>query len=252
MNCWRCGTTGTAIKLIMKLERIGLQQALAKIASQTSHRKDITQKWSTLVSERRISYMSIELPKESQNTLLDAHRSFLEERRFDPDRIFSKYDLRCVQHSVKWKHRLIIPIKRHSKLVSWTSRDVTGESHLKYKTASNEESIVPAKETLYNLDSVKDTVIITEGPLDVWRIGDGAVCTYGTQYTKTQLLLLSKMRRAFVLFDSDAENPAKNLGADLGLFVNQTEILFLEQGDPADMSEDDVHHLRREIFGKIF
>jgi hypothetical protein len=44
-----------------------------------------------------------------------------------------------------------------------------------------------SKETLYNLDNAKDgTAIVVEGPIDVWRIGDGAVATFGVIYTQKQ------------------------------------------------------------------
>lgn len=252
INCWRCGTRGTAVKLIMKLERIGFEQALERIASLTSRRKDISQKWTRSESEERTGLTSLTLPKECQNVLLDQHRSFLEKRRFDPDKIFSKYDLKCVEQSVNWKFRLIIPIKRHGRAVAWTGRDVTGQAQVPYLNAPKEQCVLPVKHTLYNLDSVRDTAIVVEGPLDVWRIGDGAVCTYGTKYTRQQILLLSKLRRVFVLFDSDAKNLAKNFGADLSLFVPQTEILNLDQGDPADMAPSDVQELRKMVFGSIF
>jgi DNA primase len=252
INCWRCGARGTAIKLIMKLERIGFEQALEKIASLTSHRKDLTQNRTRFDSERRTGISTLTLPKESQSVLLDKHRNFLIKRRFDPDHIFSKYDLRCVEHSVDWQFRLIIPIKRHGRAVAWTGRDVTGQAPVPYLNAPKEQCVVPVKETLYNLDSVRDTAIVVEGPLDVWRIGDGAVCTYGTKYTKQQILLLSSLRRVFVLFDSDAKNLAKNFGTDLSLFVPQTEVIELDSGDPADMAPSDVQQLRKMVFGSIF
>jgi DNA primase len=252
-NCWRCGASGTAVKLIMSLEQIGFKSALRKIEYQTKHRKDLTRNIHAHVRERATGFDRIGLPSECEADLLDMHREFLEIRRFDPDYIFHKYNLQSVgKNSQKWKFRLIIPIYVNRRLVAWTSRDVTGQANIAYRHAPIEDCLIPVKETLYNVDTVKDTAIVVEGPLDAWRIGDGAVCTFGTQYTREQLRLLSNLHRVFVLFDFDARDLAKNFGADLGLFVNQTEILELEHGDPADMDQADVNELRRMVFGKIF
>jgi len=253
INCWRCGARGTAIKLIMSLERIGFKSAIRKIEDQTKHRKDLTRNIHAPVRERATGFNRIVLPTESEADLLDMHKEFLKFRQFDPDYIFHKYNLRCIgKNSLKWKFRLILPIMMNHKLIAWTSRDVTGQAAIPYKHAPIEECTVPVKESLYNVDTVKDTAIVVEGPLDVWRIGDGAVCTFGTQYTREQLLMLSNLNRVFVLFDYDARDLAKNFGSDLGLFVNQTEVLELEHGDPDDMDEADVNELRKMVFGKIF
>ena len=58
----------------------------------------------------------------------------------------------------------------------------------------------------------------------------------------------------FVLFDSEyeAQKSAERLCSNLSCFVNHTERLELDSSDPGDMSESDVKHLRKEIFGKVY
>jgi hypothetical protein len=100
---------------------------------------------------------------------------------------------------------------------------------------------------LYNLDSVRKTVVIVEGVTDVWRIGDGAVATFGTQYTKAQLALLIGIKRAFVMFDAEAEEEGSRLAYDLSAIVPFVDIINLREGDPASLSEEGVKYLRKDI-----
>jgi len=112
---------------------------------------------------------------------------------------------------------------------------------------------------------VKDTIIIVEGPADVWKLGDGVVATSGIKYTSAQVLrcvelVKSKnLKRAFILFDTDKEDKrkqaqiqAKKLAENLSTFLNHVEMLTLEKGDPADLTLTEVKELRKSIFGKVF
>ena len=252
INCWRCGTRGTVIKLIMKLERCSFKSA-QNVLNRFKHSRTSIDPVEREISAFSQAERQISLPAASQKTLLIQHRKFLRRRGFSPNEIFRKYDLACVGKTTKWKFRLIIPIVYRRKLVAWTSRDVTGQAEMPYRNASNDECVIPVKKCVYNLDNAKETMIVAEGPLDVWRLGDGAVCTFGTQFTKHQVLLIaSKAKRVFILYDSDAEYEGARLAYDLSTHVPSVEIIDLDSGDPADMTEQEVGSLRREIFGKIF
>jgi len=51
------------------------------------------------------------------------------------------------------------------------------------------------------------------------------------------------------MLDSDALPQAEQLASDLSGFT-ETEIIELDHGDPADMTEGEVKQLRRDIFGQ--
>jgi DNA primase len=89
--------------------------------------------------------------------------------------------------------------------------------------------------------------VIVEGIFDAWRIGSGAVATFGTRYTHEQLLLLRGMKRAFILYDADAIPIAHKLAHDLSSIVTQIEVLELSEGDPDNLKEDDVRALRKDL-----
>jgi hypothetical protein len=114
--------------------------------------------------------------------------------------------------------------------------------------------VLSPKDCLYNIDTVGDTALVVEGASDVWRLGDGAVGTFGHKFTKTQVYLLRNCRRVFVLFDTEveAQEDARRLAYDLSGIVPDVHVFELDKGDPGDLSEDDVKALRSEIFGRKF
>ena len=252
ISCWRCGKKGSIIELVRYHQKCSYASAenvlsqFSRTSSRDSALEDKSQALAKLVGH-------VSLPSECEKTILPQHQTFLVRRGFSPHEVYEKYDLSCVDKFGKWKFRLIIPILMQRHIVAFTSRDVTGLSDNPYKHARNVECIVPVKSCLYNIDSVKDIVIIVEGPLDVWNLGDASVCTFGTKYTRSQVkLIASRVKRAHVLFDSDAIVEANSLAFDLSAHVEHVEVIELDEGDPADMTNDDVRALRGEIFGKIF
>ena len=97
--------------------------------------------------------------------------------------------------------------------------------------------------------------IIVEGLTDAWRIGPGAVATFGTSFTFNQVRFLSNhLDEAFILFDfgeKEAENKANKLAYQLSSFI-RVEILQVKNvvGDPADLNPKEIKYLKKQIFNK--
>jgi DNA primase len=136
--------------------------------------------------------------------------------------------------------------------VTFVGRDVTGEAEAPYENYPTSKSVIHAKNTLYNIDRVGHTAIVVEGITDVWKIGDGAVATMGTKWTKSQARQLMGLKAAFVMFDAEkeAQEQAHRLAATLTSGVRKVEVLELSEGDPDDLPLSTVQALRREIFGR--
>lgn len=82
--------------------------------------------------------------------------------------------------------------------------------------------------------------------MDVWRIGDGAVALHGIQCTTEQIRLLSKFRKVNILLDYGVSVQAQRIADALAVFTD-VEVLELDHGDPAEMSDDDIKYLRRKF-----
>jgi DNA primase len=188
-----------------------------------------------------------------QTPLTNTHQNYLAKRGFNPSYLSKKYYLRGTGPIGKFKHRIIIPIILNGEIISYQTRDITGIAELRYKPCPKEEEVIPYKHTLYNIDSCYDKAIILEGVTDVWRMGNGAVATFGIMYTQEQIRLLidNGIKEVFIVFDPEpqAQKQANKLASDLIGFGITTEVVQLNDWkDPAEMSNQKALELKRELF----
>jgi len=244
VSCFRCGKH-SLVKLVMSIDRVGFEEAKAIIAKYGGG--------------RLFSFQRQEIPKDrpakvvlpGKQELLPIHKQYLESRNFDAEKMYKKYQFTCVGPVGDYKLRICVPFFAGKKIVTFQSRDITGMSDIPYLPQPSNEAIIPVKQTLYNIQTCKDTILVVEGVLDVWRIGDGCVSTSGIQFTSTQAKLLTSFKRVFILFDTEqkAQEQANDLGNKISAHTF-VEILQLDKGDPGDLSPSDAKSLRREVFGK--
>lgn len=244
-HCWNCGQKGYPEVLVKRLLDISYREA-KQIVQNHDDMPDLKEDTPDPVSH-------VLIPKMTEKTLPAMHRKYLQNRGFDPDYLVRTYNLKGCLHlggeHGEYAYRLIIPIIMGNRIVSYTARDVTGQAKSKYKHLSNEKSIVPVKQCIYNIDTVQDKIIILEGTADVWRVGSGSVAMFGTEFTTTQLnMLFSKnLSEAYVMFDEGAIKKAERLAYTLTTFIPKVEIIEMDQGDPAELPEEEVKKLREEI-----
>jgi DNA primase len=249
ISCWKCNKQGTVLALVMRLDSCSFHYAKDNILP-----KYLLREFAHLSAPKRKHSDKVKYPSGIVKELMPVHTKFIESRRYDPEYVQRKYDVVGVGPTMDdWKFRLIIPVYHNRELITYVGRDTTGKLEVPYRNCPIEKCITQAKESLYNLDFAGDTVILVEGIFDSWRIGDGAVCTFGTKYTDSQLLLLKGRKRVFVMFDGredddgEAIGYAHNLAADLSGIVSDIEVLELDSGDPDGLSDDDVWYLRKDL-----
>lgn len=246
-HCWICGARGGPERLLKELLDISYSSAKKLIQEFDINR--------TEEIEEKEEVEEIKYPKGIFNKLPSAHREYLIKRKFDPDLLMKKYKLKaCLHTGDDFAYRLIIPIIIDNQVVSYTGRDISGKQKTKYKHLSNDKSIIQVKNCLYNIDTVKDKVLIVEGPMDVWRIGDGCVALFGTEHTLHQLNTLfgKNLKEAYVMFDAETHTirKAHRLANILSTFVPKVDVLELDgEGalDPAELDENDVLKLRGDL-----
>jgi DNA primase len=181
----------------------------------------------------------------------ERHREYLRRRRFDPDYLEKEYDLKGTGHLGRYAFRLIIPIYYEGKLISYEGRDITDQQDLRYKACPLDQEVIPRKHILYTIDKVPGkTVVVTEGVTDVWRLGPGAVATFGTGFTQEQLILVTKrFDRIILLFDPDdkAQEHAEYLAWQINSLGKEAIIYELEGvEDPGSMPQDDADAMMRD------
>ncbi|GAG54540.1 unnamed protein product [marine sediment metagenome] len=248
-TCWRCRAKGHVVKFVMKTERISRESAETALKKFIDSRIRISQKGLADEAVRSIP-VHIQRLFLSQISMSTRILEWLDSRGFSPD-IYRDYQIGDGGISGQMRHRAVIPVFMYNQLVNVVGRDITGKADIPYFTLPNREAVLPINDCLYNMDNAKDTAIVVEGVTDVWRIGDGAVGIFGKNYSMRQVWLLSHFKRVFVMLDADARDLGEQLAYDLSAVVPDVSHAEISEGDPGDMSQDDVNDLRKRIFGRI-
>lgn len=178
--------------------------------------------------------------------LRPAHRKFLKARGFDPDEVEDRWGVRGIgELGGRYAWRLFIPIYLGAQLVSWTTRAVGAGDPRRYDTAPEGWEAFPAKQLLYGEEKCGASVMLVEGPLDVWAVGPGAVCSFGAAVGKAQLARLARFPVRYVCLDAeeDAQRVARKLVRQLQAFAGDTYNVILETGK--DASRCDKSELTR-------
>lgn len=249
-SCWRCRGKHV-VQVIRALLRCSAEEA-EKIYKQHLVR--------TVIHDDRPAVQtpvstSLKLPSGCEPLCgLDRHKNYLLRRNFDPDLLERFYGLRGTGPTGDYKHRIIAPITLDGRLVSYQGRDITGkvEKDRRYKACAMKDEIIHHKKILYGLDLATGTsCVVVEGITDKWRLGPGAVATFGTGFKEEQAALLYKrFRRIFVLFDPEpqAQAVAQQLGDFLANMGREVVFPDLETDlDPGDLSQDDANAVMREL-----
>ena len=250
VKCWRCGVH-SQIDVIRKLTSCTFQQA-----------RDIQREYKASRSTRtdntdRVSSVNVQVRSQTKfplgtTELTERHRRYLERRKYDPDELIKTWNLKACGPMGPYKWRIIAPIYFKKKLVSYQGRDITDKSDMKYKACTKSEEVIEHQTILYGYDEApEDVCVLVEGIADVWRLGSGAVCCFGTSFTTSQVNLLAKrFRKVYVMFDMDEDNAikmAEQIAHLLAARDVEVEILELEDGDPGEMSQDDANDLMKDL-----
>ncbi|MHA1169670.1 MAG: hypothetical protein ACTSRU_17720, partial [Candidatus Hodarchaeales archaeon] len=124
-------------------------------------------------------------------------------------------------------NRLIIPVFNGGAVVAFQGADMTGKAELKYKSEGD------INDYLYNYDNIGKKMIVTEGILDAWRMGEDAVATFGTSLTDEQRLLIRQknLKELWFCWDADAYTKAKNEAGNFINFIEDVRVARLPKGE---------------------
>jgi len=240
VSCFKCGTTGNIIKYLSE-ELNSFSKAIQLLGDSVPRELKV---FGNEIAQRAIN---VDLPKEAINKIPDVHYGYLQNRGFDPQKLTDKYNFQFCEFIGDWRSRIIVPIVHSYRLVTFTSIHVAKDSKLRYKHLPAEKSIIPIKHYLYGLEHTnKHSCVVVEGLFDMFRIGDGAVCVFGTKITPEQTRLLSKFNKVVIAFDGDDAGrvSGEKLANNLAPFCD-VKLLSLPEGlDPDKLSSEDIEEVR--------
>lgn len=241
-NCWRCG-----FKWLPKVA-----SALLKISVPKA--KDVIKPYMSPDAARDLVERkfadTIHFPPNT-GPMNARQKEYLAGRKFDPDRLEQEWDLKGVGQIGEYKGRILAPIRLHSQLISYQTRDTTGTHPAKYMACPRDDEVFPHKHSLYGIDECSGkAVVIVEGISDVWRLGYGSVGLSGIDYTAQQRLMIARtFKRAFIFLDDEdqAQERSLKLSMELESHGIECENIVNKGGDPADLKENEAKDLMTEL-----
>lgn len=214
VSCWKCGLRGALVWVLVEYMRLPYHDLISALKGKGAEK--YVPMTSSVMSEidqilktkpkLDVAPQPIEVPQPLGLMPVDFFSgnehlmSFLDRRGYTIEDCISAGALFGVMGHMAY--RLCIPVTRAGVVVAWQGRTVIPNTLPKYLTVG------PVNVGLYGQDKVKpgQTCVLCEGFLDAWRLGVGALCSFGKHLTKRQLLELIALRpRPLVLaWDADA------------------------------------------------
>jgi len=243
-HCWRCGWHP-------------LDASVAALTNQTvfEARQTLTQ----YRTGRPILFTETKLVQRPSHIdvpggpLEQPHINYLKKRGFDDESIewlINTYKIKGTGPIGPYNYRIIAPVYFDGNLVSYQGRDYTNKSPLKYKACPKEKEIRFHKDCLYAMDLAREeTIVIVEGFVDAWKLGPGAIATFGCEFTWGQVrLLVERFKRHVILFDPDAETHIYKLSRAISSLCKTTSVAILKGWkDPGELSLEKGRELMQLI-----
>ncbi|MBT7929608.1 hypothetical protein HN682_06815 [Candidatus Peregrinibacteria bacterium] len=240
VRCWRCGKHTLPNLLAQfsdkKPKTLYSLYSLDGDEEIPDDEGDITEK--TILSHNEVHKL---FTQNSSPSLMGNYARYLLNRKFNIS-IKNEWGVQGGIEMGDYRYRLMIPVIHRGKMVSFQGRDITDKQDVKYMTCEDTQ----INNYLYGLDDIADDrVIITEGAMDVWRLGRGnAVATFGIEYSAEQLVLLlkHKIKHAIVFFDSEpqAMSAATTLIGELELLDINVKNITIAGKDPANLTKEEA------------
>lgn len=217
-----------------------------------------------LLKDRKIDFTPVNLPTEfmqfgnyqtdDYNILQRQFIKYLEGRGFDPAQVAYRYDLRWAV-STQFKYRIIVPIKRHKQVYSWTGRSISETVVPKYLIPE-----LPSKQRpddfLFDQDNLLGggLLVVCEGVFDAMKVGTAFVpgahgtAFFGKNISAKQIGYLQELSARYdkvvAVFDRDAYADGMSLVHKLQWYVPNAVI---RKPDKKDFGATDYKDIRVEL-----
>lgn len=166
--------------------------------------------------------------------------------KYAVDRLRAKDWAECIDrhnlhygYSGEQAYRIVVPMYFGGRLMTYTGRDFTNRSPIKYKTCKKENSVMLPTEILYGLDTFTGyRAIIVEGPFDKLVMGEQALAASTNKLSARQKTILCNLDLEELIFvmDPDAIDMAEELATYFRPVIDRIKIVRLEkEKDPADL-----------------
>lgn len=179
--------------------------------------------------------------------LLPPDRDYLAGRGLDPDKMVELWGVKSIHPAAGIPQGVFIPITHKGVKVSWTIRFRNPLGKQRYKTATDDCRSMSEKELVFGADRGNQrSIVVVEGPFDLFKVGIGGGCIFGLQYSMAQVKILAQFHFRVICFDNsaDAQRRATLLSSELSAYPGLTVQVCLQADDPGSASEAEIRELR--------
>ena len=248
-SCWKCRESGNFSWLIHVITGVSTDYVEELLdTGAVNFRTDVADQINDIgktknQEETASRKIKIQFPKEAEritiNTDSDLFLHFIERRRLTIKTCI-EYGCYICEYG-EYKMRMIIPVYFENKLVAWQAMDMTGMAELKYRTSPG--AFINDYLSSYDVIKPGGRMILTEGRMDEWRVGENTVCTFGTSLTTRQKRLIydKKPKELIFAWDGEAYQYAKEMGQEMAPYIGNIKVLELPWGiDPDDYGQEET------------
>ena len=256
VKCWRCGKKRLS-DAIAGILHIPIREAIEEMRRFIKEGEGV--QWSP--GERKPNAKQLIWPG-GCGPLQDPHRRYLEnppnKHPFDSyelERIWQLWATNHIDPNYCWS--IIAPLYWRGQPISYQALDVTGKRKQKYRAAPPQHEVTPHYNMLYGADQAlalaTGRVAVVEGITDAWRLGPGAVGTYGVEWSPAQAILLARhWNEIFLFYDPDdaGEKGALGLFYFLRGFGKNIHNMRIKTGgaDPGALNPEDARYIMENEF----
>lgn len=254
-SCWRCKGTHPTSALALASGRP--RAIVEKLVKQYTTGDVQVKKKKVYASELQIPGGTHPLPIQTK---------YLESRGLDPSALEFNYGIRYGRpgekaNGIDVSFRIIIPVlDEFGTPIAWQARDTTGRSQFRYVFPRSSECLEDSKNVIYgaHLARSRKRIVVVEGVFDAWKLGPGAVCTFGTSVTEKQVRALADWEEVVIAFDNEpeAQYHAQEIALKLApcgvqVQIADTNFGFNEDGTARDVGDATPEEIRefREYLG---
>ncbi len=250
-TCHFCGESGWALKLIERVGRCTINEAIERVMAQrTTIYKDteyviVDDPTDTIADDAEDD---VELPPIIE---LPEGFHYLEVSHGETSRRYRNYALtrmtekQIVEYKVgfvatgPYRGRIIVPVYYLGVLVNWVARAVKDDMKKKVLTPFGNDQY----SYLFNLEKIwgHKQVVVTEGVFDCLAMDDMAVATFGKKVTDIQVnaLVNAGVRELVLAWDADAQKEIwLNYQRLRMTFDSVTVVSLPDKEDPASLGRD--------------
>lgn len=241
-TCWKCNETGSLYELLKETNNITWKEFLTIVAKRPSqrpteaianilHKKDkIEHDVFTIYNKMPNGCIPITENVVRRHTLLS---EFMNKRNLSLEqaKMFGAHYATAGEMACRFCFpifgKTIFPNKPlpWQKMVSYQGRDISGQAIARYKGPHN--SCVSS--ILYVVGDYSKRLVLVEGVLDAWRMGEGVAATFSAQLSDDQINLLIAMKpeQVVLAWDADAYTKALKMANNIAPFLPSVRVAKL-------------------------